>query len=214
MTQQVRELHRRVMNMMARGVVAQSDDEPGMQRVQVSLLHEEQKVAVERFQNYGFSGHAPRQSEVVVVFMGGGRDHGVIVGTDDRNSRMTGLAEGEVAIYTDEGDSIVLRRDNTVEITTKHAIVSAEEDVTVEAKRIVATASETATIEAPDILLRGNVVIDGNLSMGTEGSEKNYTIRGNVNHIGDTIQTGNIHVDGNIDATGSITAPGGSVGGA
>jgi len=206
-------MRRRVMNMTARGVIAKSDDEPGMQNVQVSLLHDESKVKVERLQNYGFSGHAPPDSEVIVVFIGGGRDHGVIVGTDSRNARMTGLAEGEVAVYTDEGDSIVLKRDNTIEITTKHAIVKAEEDVTVESKRVVVKASEKATIEAPEILLKGNVTIDGSLSQQTtSGPAASYTITGNIHHIGDTDQTGNIHVDGNIDATGSINAPGGGVG--
>jgi phage baseplate assembly protein V len=205
-------LHRRVMNMVARGVIAQSDDEPGVQTVQISLLHDEAKVAVERFQNYGFSGHAPRDSEVCVVFFGGGRDHGMIVGTDSRNARFTGLAEGEVAVYTDEGDSIVLKRGGIVEVTTKHLVVKAEDDVTIETKRAILKASEMATVEAPDILLKGNVTIDGNLAMGAAGSERTYTIVGNTNQIGTVTLTGDMHVTGNIDATGSINAPGGSVG--
>jgi phage baseplate assembly protein V len=206
-------LRQRVMNMVTRGVIAESDDEPGVQNVQVSLLHQEAKVAVERMQNYGFSGHAPRDSEVVIVFFGGGRDHGIIVGTDSRAARMTGLVEGEVAVYTDEGDSIVLKRNNTVEVTTKHLIAKAEEDATVETKRAIIKAEEKATIEAPDILLKGNVTIDGSLSQQTtSGPAASYTITGNIRHIGDTDQTGNVHIDGNLDATGSITAPGGGVG--
>lgn len=206
-------MRRRVMNMTARGVIAESDDEPGVQNVQISLLHEEAKVAVERLQNYGFSGHAPRDSEVIVVFMGGGRDHGVIIGTDSRNARLTGLAEGEVAVYTDEGDSIILKRDNTIEFTTKKLIVKAEDEVTIETKRAVIKCEEKATIEAPEILLKGNVTIDGSLSQQTtSGPAASYTITGNIHHVGDTQQTGNIHVDGNIDATGSINAPGGGVG--
>jgi phage baseplate assembly protein V len=183
---QIRELHRRVMNMIARGVVAQSDDAPGMQRVQVSLLHEEQKVAVERLQNYGFSGHAPRNSEVVVVFLGGGRDHGVIVGTDDRSSRMTGLAEGEVAVYTDEGDSIVLRRNNTMEVTTKNLIINATESV---------------KIDTPETHITGSLQVDGAFTMGeSAGLPDAHTL------YGTTRQRGNIYVDGEIMATGAIQA--------
>jgi phage baseplate assembly protein V len=206
------ELGRRVMNMVARGVITESDDQPGMQRVAVSLLFQEGKVKVERMQNYGFSGHAPAQSEVTVLFVGGGRDHGVIIATDDRDSRFTGLAEGEVAVYTDEGDSIVLKRDNTIEFTTKKLIVKAADEVTIETKRATVTASEQVTVEAPAILLKGNVEIDGTLSMAEGGGDSEFTFRGNINHIGNTNQTGDIHVTGNIDATGSITAPGGSVG--
>jgi phage baseplate assembly protein V len=182
------------MNMTARGIIADTNDDPGMQRVQVSLLYEEQKVAVERFQNYGFSGHAPRQSEVIVLFMGGGRDHGVVVGTDDRNSRFTGLAEGEVAIYTDEGDSIVLRRNNTVEVTTKHLVVNAEEDVVVNAKQATIKATEKTTVESPAILLKGNVEIDGTLTQAEGGGASDFWLKGNLN------------LDGNITATQVITA--------
>jgi phage baseplate assembly protein V len=202
-----RVLQRRVMNMMARGVIAESDDEPGMQRVQISLLHEEGKTAVERFQNYGFSGHAPGDSEVLCLFIGGGRDHGVIVAVDDRSSRFTDLEPGEVAVYTDEGDSILLKRDNTIEFTTKKLIIKAEDEVTVETKELNVKVEEKATIEAADILLKGNVEIDGNLTQASGGEASTVTIKGN------TRQEGTISVDGNIDATGSINAPGGSVGG-
>jgi phage baseplate assembly protein V len=199
-------LGRRVMNMVSRGIISETDDESGMQTVQVSLLYQEGKAKVERMQNYGFSGHAPGQSEVTVVFIGGGRDHGVIIATDDRDSRFTGLAEGEVAIYTDEGDSIVLKRDNTIELTTKTLTIKAEEAVTIETKQATVTASEKITLDAPDILLKGNVEIDGTLSQAAGGGASTYTIRGDVNQIG------NINVDGNITATDSINAPNGSVG--
>ena len=55
-------LSRRVMNMVSRGIISKTDDEPGMQNVQVSLLYQEGKAKVERMQNYGFSGHAPGES--------------------------------------------------------------------------------------------------------------------------------------------------------
>lgn len=202
------ELSQRVMNMVCRGIVAETNDKKGMQDVKVSLLHHEGKIAVERMQNYGFSSHSPKQSEVTVVFFGGGRDHGIIVGNDDRNSRFTGLVEGEVVIYTDEGDSIVLKRDNTVEVTTKKLHINVETEMVVQSKHtITLKADEKVTIEAPDILLKGNVQIDGNLSQATSsGAAATYTI------TGDTHQIGNVHVDGNIDATGTINAPGGSVG--
>lgn len=148
--------HRRIMNMVSRGVIAATDDETGVQLGQVSLLYEEDKVAVERFQNYGFSSAPPVDSEALVVFVGGGRDHGAIVATDDRQSRFTGLEPGAVAIYTNEGDSIVLKRGNIVEITTKHLVITAEEDVTVKTDRL--------EIEAPEIAIKGDIELDGDLN--------------------------------------------------
>ena len=37
-------LSRRVMNMVSRGIISKTDDEPGMQNVQVSLLYQEGKA--------------------------------------------------------------------------------------------------------------------------------------------------------------------------
>lgn len=148
--------HRRIMNMVCRGVLAATDDEPGMQLGQISLLHEEGKVAIERFQNYGFSSNPPAESECAVIFVGGGRDHGIIVATDDRQSRFTGLGAGEVAIYTNEGDSVVLKRGGIVEITTKHLIVNAEETLTIKTEKL--------EIEAPEIAIKGDIELDGDLN--------------------------------------------------
>jgi phage baseplate assembly protein V len=146
---EARATHRRVMNMICRGVLATTDDENGMQLQQVSLLRDEAKTAVERFQNYGFSSNAPADSECIVVFVGGGRDHGVVVGVDDRATRFTGLAAGEVAIYTNEGDSIVLKRNNVVEVTTRTLIVNAEDAI---------------EIAAPEIRITGDIELDGDLN--------------------------------------------------
>ena len=146
---EARATHRRVMNMICRGVLATTDDENGMQLQQVSLLRDEAKTAVERFQNYGFSSNAPADSECIVVFVGGGRDHGVVVGVDDRATRFTGLAAGEVAIYTNEGDSIVLKRNNVVEVTTRTLIVNAEDAI---------------EITTPEIRITGDIALDGDLN--------------------------------------------------
>jgi phage baseplate assembly protein V len=159
---EARATHRRVMNMICRGVLATTDDENGMQLQQVSLLRDEAKTAVERFQNYGFSSNAPADSECIVVFVGGGRDHGIVVGVDDRATRFTGLGSGEVAIYTNEGDSIiVLKRNNIVEVTTRTLIVNVEDAI---------------EIEAPEIRIKGDIALDGDL-----------TATGNINAPGGNV---------------------------
>lgn len=154
-----RRVRDQVMNMVARGVLSTTDDDEGIQQQQLSLLYEEGKVEVERFQNYGFSGSAPPDAEALVVFVGGGRDHGVVVAVDDRQTRFTGLKPGEVAIYTDEGDSIVLKRDNIVEITTKQHLVSAEQLMSIRIE------NGTVEIEATNIMITGDVHIDGDLDV-------------------------------------------------
>jgi len=141
--------HRRIMNMVSRGVIASTDDETGLQLDQVSLLYEEDKIAVERFQNYGFSSSPPADSEALVVFIGGGRDHGVIVATDDRQSRFTGLAPGEVVIYNgNTGDSLILKNDGSAELRTDKVVIKCDE----------------IEIEAPEIAIKGDIELDGDLN--------------------------------------------------
>lgn len=182
--------HQRVMNMIARGRLNGIDDTEGMQFAQVSLLRDEAKARVERFQQYGFSANAPAGSEAVVLFVGGGRDHGIVMSIDNRASRIRGQASGEVSLYTDEGDFIVLKRGNAIEIGTDRLIIRAAVEIIIEAPQL--------TIRAPDVLIEGNVVVTGNIVAGG----------GNVGFTGD------LHVDGNIHATGNITAPGGNIGSA
>lgn len=184
--------HQRVMNMIARGRLSAVDDSNGMQFVQVSLLRDEAKADVERFQQYGFSSVPPPGSEAVCLFIGGGRDHGIVMSIDNRKSRMRGQAAGEVGMYSDEGDYIVLKRGNTVEVGTDRLVIHADVEVEIEVPLLV--------IRAPRIEIEGDVFINGNLvTTGTGG--------------GGLHMTGNITVDGNITATGAINAPHGSVGG-
>jgi phage baseplate assembly protein V len=132
-------LHRRIMNVAAGGVIESTNDQSGIQRQDQSLLADEGKDGVERFQNYGFSSHPLRGAETLTVFLGGGRDHGVILACDDRLFRIRGLAEGEVAIYSDEGDTIILKRNNLIEVVTKNLVIKASEKVRVETPRMEVT---------------------------------------------------------------------------
>lgn len=100
---------RRVALMVARGVLTRSGDDAKMQTAQVELLSGEVRE-LERFQNYGYTARPHDGAEVVSVFVGGNRDHGLAVAIDDRRYRVTGLQNGEVAVYDDIGHQITLAR--------------------------------------------------------------------------------------------------------
>ncbi|PCJ13816.1 MAG: phage baseplate protein [Gammaproteobacteria bacterium] len=132
---------------VARAVVRNVDDTNGLQILQVEILKGEIKN-LERMQNYGFTGVPLVTSESVVLFPNGSRDHGIIVAVDDRRYRLRGLEGGEVAIYTDEGDYIILKRGNNIEMNTKTFKVNASEKIelnspVVEASGTVADRSGT-----------------------------------------------------------------------
>lgn len=111
----------RVMNpiklMFGRAVVLLVQDTLKLQGLQISLLADEVRDNVERFQNYGFTSHPLPGAEAVAASVAGNRGHVVVIAVDDRRYRLRGLAAGEVAIYSDEGDKVVLKRGGVIEVT-------------------------------------------------------------------------------------------------
>lgn len=117
----LRDLRNAVLNMIARGVVNLVSDTPALQELQVSLLAGEVRGRVERFQDYGFTSvplppDADGAPEAVCAAIGGARAHMVALAVDDRRHRLRGLMAGEVALYSDEGDSIALKRNGRIEL--------------------------------------------------------------------------------------------------
>lgn len=115
-TEIMRPLRNRVMMTIARGVIESVDDSKKMQLVKLSLLPGEVRDKVERFQNYGFSGNPPANTECAVIFVSGNREHGMVVGCDDRATRFMGLAEGESVQYNKNGKKIHLKENDELEI--------------------------------------------------------------------------------------------------
>lgn len=109
-------LHTRVANMVARAVVSLVDDSAGVQSVQLGVLADENIDDAERVQEYGFSSHPIPGAEAVAVFPGGDRGHAVVIAVDDRRHRVTGLAEGEVAVYAASGAMVTLRANGDIDV--------------------------------------------------------------------------------------------------
>lgn len=105
-------IFRRVLLMVSRGTVKKSDEEV----LQVELLKDEIRDKIKNVQQYGFASVPKKDAEAVVVFIGGNRDHGVVIATDDKRYRIDNMENGEVAIYTDEGDYVYLKRGHEIEV--------------------------------------------------------------------------------------------------
>ena len=124
-------LVQRIRMVAARGVVGRVDDGKKMQALQLALLADEAQDGVERFQQYGFTGVPLAGAEALVVFLGGNRDHGIVLAVDDRRYRIKGLEDGEVALYTheDQGDDkhrVILRKDRKVEVHGAQILINAD----------------------------------------------------------------------------------------
>jgi len=89
----------------------------------------------ELFQHYGFASRPKTGAEGIVIREG---NHLVMVADDDRRYRIA-LESGEVALYTDEGDKVHLKRSGTIEITA-----TAQVNVSAPVVRLGGLALETA----------------------------------------------------------------------
>lgn len=102
---------------------------PGLSLLQADGLKGEQVQAAELAQHYGLTSVPPVGSQVIVLPLGGRSAHGVIIATEHSSYRVKSLASGEVAIYTAEGDSIVLKNGHLIEVTTQTLKINASAQV-------------------------------------------------------------------------------------
>jgi phage baseplate assembly protein V len=132
----LRRLRTRVTMMVARAVVKTVDDATKMQLLQLGILAGELRDKVEHFQSYGFTSVPFPGAEAVVVFPGGNREHGLCVVVDDRRYRLTGLDEGEVALFDDQEQKVHLKRDG-IEISTEHKVTVTAPQVIVDSEDVI-----------------------------------------------------------------------------
>ena len=109
----------RVKNLVARGSISVVNDAPMAQEVQIDVLAGEALEAVENLAGIpGVTSYPQAGAEVVVVGMGGNRDHPIVLAVNDRASRPKGeMAEGDVIVYhATSGARVWLKADGSIEI--------------------------------------------------------------------------------------------------
>ena len=92
--------------------IIQSTVEGAIKRFTATGRPGEEFTDREHFKHYGFTSRPPKGAEAIVLKQG---NVIFIIAEDDRRYRLQ-IEEGEVALYTDEGDKIHLKRGNVIEI--------------------------------------------------------------------------------------------------
>lgn len=124
----------------------------------------------EYFQHYGFTSRPLAGAEAILIKDG---NHIVMIASDDRRYRLA-IEDGEVAIYTDEGDYILFKRgkeifiksgnklkadiENDVEVNTKRIKATATESVEVNTAQLKATATGFAEVNSPIVNLKSDAI--------------------------------------------------------
>lgn len=129
-------LRNRIGNLVVRATVKTVDDSMKMQELQVAtgagvddalVLHDD----VERFQDYGFSSVPKEGAEGVFISLGGRGNLNLLVGVGDRRYRITGLQNGEVAVYDCTGSSIALKASGDIQVTPSSGTLKVTGDLQV-----------------------------------------------------------------------------------
>jgi phage baseplate assembly protein V len=100
--------------MLGRGIVTRVNDAGAIQLIRGKLMDGEDYDQMERVQQYGLTSVPLAGAELLSTFIGGNRDHAVVVAVDDRRYRLRGLKDGEMAIYDDQGQKVHLTRTGIV----------------------------------------------------------------------------------------------------
>jgi phage baseplate assembly protein V len=164
---------RRLGMVAARAIVRWVDDSATRQRLQVEILKDELRDDVERLQNYGLSSRPHEGAEAVVLSPSGRREQSIVIVVDDRRYRLTGLKAGEVALYDDIGNRVLLLRDR-LRLESKQRVEVDSPEVAIKADR--------TTIES-DLDVKGKTTFTG--SVTANGTAIDDT------HMHDKVQPGN-----------------------
>lgn len=127
--------------------------EGAIKRISVRGYSGETITDREYFQHYGFTSRPLAGAECIVIREG---NHFVAIASDDRRYRIA-IEDGEVVIYTDEGDRIHFKRNKEIFVQSGNKLtVEVANDVVVNTKRLTATATEQAVITSPDIRMEAS----------------------------------------------------------
>lgn len=186
----------------------------------------------ELLQHYGFTSRPLPGSEGIVLTKG---NVVYLIASDDRRYRIE-LEDGEVALYTDEGDYIHFRRGRQihvvsgnkvvvdaaeeVEVNTKWAAINATESAEVNSPAVQvlcdtlqAAASQQAAVSAPLVsVAAASISISPQAGGGAASAQiaADIDMQGDLTVAGTLAITGSASISGNLNVGGNIHA-GGSV---
>lgn len=94
-----------------------SKEKNGIQ-ANVVLLGNEKHSGLRVLQQYGIASVPEAGSEAVALFVGGSRDNGFVVATQGDSGDIPALKECEVALFSKFGQTVVLREDGSINMST------------------------------------------------------------------------------------------------
>lgn len=119
-------LHKKMKSLVRIGKVALTN-QGKTQSLQIETTKGETLDNVKFIEPYGFTAVPLNGSETVVVNIGANGANPIALVVGGRLFRLQDLKQGEVAIYTDEGDKIHLKRGREIAVKTTKFVIDADE---------------------------------------------------------------------------------------
>lgn len=107
----------RIKQAVGKALIESVSDDNEIQLVKISGIDNEVQSNIERVQEYGITSNPPVGSGAVVLYIGGNKDHGVVVKTDSGEFRIQSLKSGEVCVYSKFGQKILLDENGDIVAT-------------------------------------------------------------------------------------------------
>ncbi|MGC0153270.1 phage baseplate assembly protein V [Chromobacterium vaccinii] len=177
-----------------RGIIGSVRSSCPVQLAQGSGVNGEQIQDAELFQHYGFTSNPLPGTMQILLPIGGRTSHSIVIATEHGSYRLQNLAPGEVALYTDEGSKIVLKRGRVIDVECDTFQLSC--------KTMTVNASSGASFTTPQ-LQTSQVLQAGGQIVGQGGMAVSGGSGASVN--------GNIQLSGSMQASGDVVASGKSV---
>ena len=141
-----------------RGRLTRVKSDLSIQQVQVNGLAGEKLQDAELFQHFGFTSCPPAGTQCIVLPIGGQTSHSIIIATENGAYRLQ-VASGEMAIYSDEGAYVHIKKGRIVETECDEYLVKTKK-YTVQAEDYDVTATTVANFETP-LLKASDQLADG-----------------------------------------------------
>ncbi len=109
----MRPLNGRTKGLLRRATLGTLKTSTLLQSIQAGTLKDDEDDGVELFEPYGFTSGPPAGSEGLILRMGGERAGSIGIMFGNRTFRLQ-VVQGEVALYDDQGASIILKRDGNI----------------------------------------------------------------------------------------------------
>lgn len=155
------DLREKIWTLIARGRLSARNRDKAMRTIQCELLAGDVRDDVEHFEPYGFTSEPHLGAEPLTLSLDGERRHTIAVCVADRRYRMTGLKDGEVAIFDDQGQHVHLTRSGIKVVTSKTLTMKAAGGTTLETPTFTVNASKGITLNTPLVKASDDLTASG-----------------------------------------------------